>query len=125
MSNENLPPPPGSGEPAKPREGWPRWSLWVLIAFAVSLLFLPMLLNSESGDEISYGEFKEQLSEGNVRVVRHRTLAAFLPDVTSPRRRARLCAPWSSTSPLRWNAASAEARPRPSSASIPASPECP
>jgi cell division protease FtsH len=67
MSADDLPPPPGSGEPSKPaREGWPRWSLWILIAAAVSLLFLPMLLDRESGDEISYGEFKEQLAEGNV-----------------------------------------------------------
>ena len=51
---------PESGPENRPkREGWPRWSIWVLIGLVVASFVVPPLLNSDNRDELLYSEFIE------------------------------------------------------------------
>jgi cell division protease FtsH len=61
MSPEGAPP----DESSKKDPSWPRWSLWVLLAVALSFFLLPTLLNNDKGTDISYGEFKDRLAAGD------------------------------------------------------------
>ena len=68
MSPENAPPPDSSGSNRSGgREaGWPRWTLWILIAVVAGLLLLPNLFSSEDREGISYGQFLEELKSDQV-----------------------------------------------------------
>jgi len=58
---------PESGPENRPkREGWPRWSIWVLIGLVVASFVVPPLLNSDNRDELLYSEFIEEVRKGNV-----------------------------------------------------------
>ena len=92
MSNLPPPPPPpppgggrGRGEkrPDGPRGvgsdnnegggrgpgGLPRWSIWVLVAVMAGALLLPNLWPRESGEELTYTEFIEQVNAGKVESI--------------------------------------------------------
>jgi cell division protease FtsH len=58
-----TPPPPD----AKRRsQGWPRWSIWVLVAVVLSSFLIPGLLNSETREPVEYGDLIDQVSDGTV-----------------------------------------------------------
>ena len=42
--------------------GWPRWMIFVLVGGVLMFLLLPQLLSSNSGNEINYGDFMNQLT---------------------------------------------------------------
>jgi cell division protease FtsH len=63
------PPPPDPDGRGRAREGGglPRWSIWVLVAVVVALLFIPTtLFSADNGEEITYGEFLTALEDGDV-----------------------------------------------------------
>ena len=64
MSPEN--PPQQGGEGPKQREGFQRWSIYLLVLVLLGVLFLPQLLSSESGEELTWAEFKTRLVEDGV-----------------------------------------------------------
>ena len=70
MSPESAPPPNGSENRGPGRfgsdQGWPRWTIWVLLGVIVAALFLPTLLNTQSGESITYGDFVQQLRDDQV-----------------------------------------------------------
>ncbi len=57
-----------SGEPGEGgrKSGWPRWLIWVMIGVLVATVILPQLLPSDDGDAITYTEFIEEITAGNV-----------------------------------------------------------
>lgn len=54
----------------QPRKGgWPRWVIWVAIGVLLATVVLPQLMPRDDGDPLSYTEFIEQVSSGNVASV--------------------------------------------------------
>jgi cell division protease FtsH len=47
--------------------GWPRWMIWVLLGVILAALFLPTLMSTQEGTDLSYGEFVERLRTDEVR----------------------------------------------------------
>src|SRR5262245_37903677 len=62
------PPPPDLDGRGRQREsGLPRWSIWVLVAVVLALLFIPTtFFGANEGEEITYGEFLTALEDGQV-----------------------------------------------------------
>jgi cell division protease FtsH len=62
---------PKSGEPTEGarKGGWPRWLIWVMIGVLVATVILPQLLPNDDGDSITYSEFIEQITDGNVESI--------------------------------------------------------
>ncbi len=60
--------PTESGEGAR-KGGWPRWLIWVLVGVLVATVILPQFLPSDEGDAITYSEFIEQITDGNVEAI--------------------------------------------------------
>lgn len=48
------------------QQGWPRWTLLVLVAVMAVVFVVPSLMASEPGEPISYGTFLERLESGEV-----------------------------------------------------------
>jgi cell division protease FtsH len=70
MSPDSTPPPSGGDRPAGrfgSDKGWPRWTIWVLLAVIAAALLLPSLVGSSSGSPISYGDFLEDLRTDQVK----------------------------------------------------------
>jgi len=78
--SDNPPPPPGSngqggsggpGSGAKGRfggdQGWPRWTIAVLLAVIIGAIGLQFLANSSPSDKIAYGDFIEDLRTDQVK----------------------------------------------------------
>jgi len=55
---------PGAGP--RSDQGWPRWSIWVLLGVLGALLLVPGLLDNEPDNQITYTEFLAQVNEGEV-----------------------------------------------------------
>ncbi|MEM9712772.1 MAG: ATP-dependent metallopeptidase FtsH/Yme1/Tma family protein, partial [Actinomycetota bacterium] len=53
----------GSG---RREQGWPRWSIWVLIGVVLASLALPTLFASDDGTSIEYTEFLDEVRAGRV-----------------------------------------------------------
>jgi cell division protease FtsH len=70
MSSDSPTPPSGGEERPSGRfgsdQGWPRWTIWVLLAVIAGALLLPSLMGSQQGDAISYGQFLDDLRSDQV-----------------------------------------------------------
>jgi cell division protease FtsH len=73
MSPDSPPPTgPGANRPANGNgrpgdQGWPRWTIWVLFAVIAGALLLPSLLSSNQGEQITYGDFLNDLRADQVQ----------------------------------------------------------
>jgi ATP-dependent Zn protease len=63
------PPPEGSGPGGRgpsPSPGWPKWSLYVLLAAFLGIIILAVSSGGSTGTEISYSEFRDKMNDGKV-----------------------------------------------------------
>ncbi len=60
---------PGESGPAKSEPGWPKWSLWVLLAVFVGVLVLTTAAGDRGGSSITYTAFKERVAAGQVKSI--------------------------------------------------------
>ena len=60
-------PDPQNGE--RRREGWPRWSIWMLVALVLASVVVPGLLNRDGGTEIDYSGFVDMVADGQINSV--------------------------------------------------------
>ncbi len=70
MSPESPTPPPGeprSGGRFGSDQGWPRWTIFVLLAVVVGAILLQFVASSTPSDQISYGEFIAKLQSNDVK----------------------------------------------------------
>ena len=72
MSPETPPPPSGSGEGRNGGRfggdgGWPRWTILVLLAVVVGAIGLQFIASSTPSNQISYGQFIDDLTGNNVK----------------------------------------------------------
>ena len=51
------------------REGWPRWSIWMLIALVLASVIVPGLLNRETGTAIDYSGLIDEVTDGRINSV--------------------------------------------------------
>eukprot|EP00095_Tigriopus_kingsejongensis_P009565 snap_masked-scaffold7810_size2995-processed-gene-0.1 protein:Tk09565 transcript:snap_masked-scaffold7810_size2995-processed-gene-0.1-mRNA-1 annotation:"hypothetical protein" len=67
------PPPPGRNPrmPGRADGGFPRWALWVVVGVLIVLIGVMANQNSQSTNEISYTEFKEEVLAGNVKSIEY------------------------------------------------------
>src|SRR4029450_13992556 len=68
------PPPPPPGERPEPGGGgtatqWPRWSLWILVGVIGASVLLTSLVGGDSGESISYDDFMQEVSQGQVKSI--------------------------------------------------------
>ncbi|HEU4841646.1 MAG TPA: ATP-dependent metallopeptidase FtsH/Yme1/Tma family protein, partial [Ilumatobacteraceae bacterium] len=72
-SGDQRPTPPGGsgsgGDGTKRPGSWPRWTIWVLGGVVLLAVVLPSLWPNDSGQELSYTTFMEQVRDGNVESV--------------------------------------------------------
>ena len=59
----------GTSERRKGREGWPRWSLWILLSLILASILLPGILNREDRKSLDYSVFIAEVSAGTVNSV--------------------------------------------------------
>ena len=57
--------PPGE----RRREGWPRWSVWMLVALVLASVIVPGLINRDSGTAIDYSDLIDEVSDGRVNSI--------------------------------------------------------
>jgi cell division protease FtsH len=75
MSTQTPPPPPPrngrgpGGRPSTGAQGWPRWSIWVLIGLLLATILIPQLFSGGSSEQISYDSFIDRVEAGDVRSV--------------------------------------------------------
>ena len=72
MSPETPTPPPGPGEGRNGSRfggdgGWPRWTILVLLAVVVGAIGLQFIASSTPSNQITYGEFINDLTGNNVK----------------------------------------------------------
>jgi len=75
--DEIPPPPPPSGPDGAPDEGggsgltqgWPRWSLWLLIGVIAAAFLSTSFLGGETGDKIDYDAFLQEVRDGKVEKI--------------------------------------------------------
>ncbi len=72
MSPETPTPPPGPGEGRNSGRfggdgGWPRWTILVLLAVVVGAIGLQFIASSTPSNQITYGEFINDLTGNNVK----------------------------------------------------------
>ncbi len=78
------PPPPPGRNPRLPNRadgGWPRWAAWVVIGVLIVLLGFMATSNNDSGSQISYSEFKSEVSAGNVTSITYDNTSAKIEGV--------------------------------------------
>jgi cell division protease FtsH len=68
------PPPPPPGERPEPGRGgtatqWPRWSLWILVGVIGASVLLTSLVGGDAGESISYDDFMQEVSQGQVKSI--------------------------------------------------------
>jgi len=64
MSPDTPPPPGQSGDSPKgtnAEQGWPRWTIWVLVAVIAAVIIVPELTRTPAGEDVSYGDFMQRL----------------------------------------------------------------
>ena len=69
MSPDASSPSPGKESSAgkdKDQQGWPRWTLWILVAVVASVFVLPTFLRSDDSTSTAYGVFLERLRADEV-----------------------------------------------------------
>jgi cell division protease FtsH len=72
MTPDSTPPPSGRDEEGRGQgrlggdQGWPRWTIWVLLAVIGGALLFTVSSTSSGGEEISYGQFVEALRSDEV-----------------------------------------------------------
>ena len=70
MSPESPTPPPGESR-GNGRfgsdQGWPRWTILVLVAVVVGAIMLQFLASSTKGNELSYGDFISKLQSNDIK----------------------------------------------------------
>ncbi len=57
--------------PGRADGGFPRWALWVVVGVLIVLIGVMANQNSQSTNEISYTEFKEEVVAGNVKSIEY------------------------------------------------------
>ncbi len=70
MSPESPTPPPGESRGSGrfgSDQGWPRWTIFVLVAVVLGAIGLQFLASSTNSDQISYGEFITKLQDNEVK----------------------------------------------------------
>src|SRR5215217_3998403 len=68
-SNDNNNRPSGPGEGMRRPGSWPRWTMWILLGVVALALLLPSLWPDPSGQKISYSDFMDKASAGEVESV--------------------------------------------------------
>src|SRR5262245_31626733 len=68
-SNENGNRPTGPGDGMRRPGSWPRWTMWILLGVVALALLLPSLWPDQSGHKLSYSQFMEKASAGQVASV--------------------------------------------------------
>ena len=58
---------PGSG--ARNEQGFPKWAIWALVGLVVLVLVVPTLLRGQTGDQITYTEFIDDVKAGEVESI--------------------------------------------------------
>ncbi len=80
MADNGPPPPPPNGRnpklPGRADGGWPRWSLWVVVAVFIAVLAGMATLNPEEGTDVAYSEFLTQVEEGEVKTIEYNNVTA-------------------------------------------------
>ncbi|MGH2684731.1 MAG: ATP-dependent metallopeptidase FtsH/Yme1/Tma family protein, partial [Actinomycetota bacterium] len=56
---------PGRGQ--RPEQGWPRWSIWVLLLLVLASVVLPGLFESSTSEELTFSEVLEQAEAGKIK----------------------------------------------------------
>lgn len=51
------------------REGWPRWSVWMLVALVLASVIIPGLINRDSGTAIDYSDLIDEVSDGKINAI--------------------------------------------------------
>ena len=51
------------------REGWRKWSVWILIALVLASVALPGLLNRDNSTAVDYSDLIEQAADGNINSI--------------------------------------------------------
>ncbi|MDQ3468311.1 MAG: ATP-dependent metallopeptidase FtsH/Yme1/Tma family protein, partial [Actinomycetota bacterium] len=68
--NDQRPNPPGEGGGGLRRPGnWPRWTMWVLLGVLALALMLPSFWPDESGEKVTYTDFMQRVTDGEVASV--------------------------------------------------------
>ncbi|MBK9180877.1 MAG: ATP-dependent zinc metalloprotease FtsH [Acidimicrobiales bacterium] len=76
MSSSPPPPPPREGQKPPARngragQGWPKWTIWVLLGLLVGSLLLPSLLRrSTPSEQVTYSQFLESVRDGDVESIK-------------------------------------------------------
>ncbi|MFN0093118.1 MAG: ATP-dependent zinc metalloprotease FtsH [Acidimicrobiales bacterium] len=55
----------------KPEQGFPKWSVWVVLGLIAAVLIVPSLLRRDPGTKIGYSEFLTQVEQGRVQAVEY------------------------------------------------------
>ncbi|MDA3040766.1 MAG: ATP-dependent zinc metalloprotease FtsH [Actinomycetota bacterium] len=80
MADNGPPPPPPSGRnpklPGRADGGWPRWSLWVVVAVFIAVLAGTATFNPQEGTDVAYSEFLTQVEEGEVEGIEYNNVTA-------------------------------------------------
>lgn len=69
MSSDTPPPPAPKGTDGgrdTEQQGWPRWTLWVLVAVVAAIFIVPSFINTDAGTTTPYGTFLERLRADEV-----------------------------------------------------------
>jgi cell division protease FtsH len=73
MSPQTPPTPPGrdgrAGGRAGRDQGFPRWSVWILVGILLASLLLPGLFSGSSSKDISYADFLDKVRGGQVQSI--------------------------------------------------------
>lgn len=68
MASEAQEPEPQPNERHR-REGWRRWSVWVLLALVLASVVIPGLMNRDNSTEIDYSDFVDQVADGRINSI--------------------------------------------------------
>ncbi len=58
--------PSPNGSSSRRREGWPRWSIWLVVGLVLAAFVIPPAFNQENREEILYSEFFDRARNGLV-----------------------------------------------------------
>jgi len=67
--NDQRTTPPGEGGGLRRPGSWPRWTMWVLLGVLALALLLPSFWPDETGETVTYTDFMQRVSEGDVSSV--------------------------------------------------------